>query len=196
MTENDLDLFKRLQNNDEAAFKVVYTKYYSRLYNFILEYINQKDIVENIVQDTFATLWNKRKKLKDNTNLASWLFSVAKNNCLYKMRDTRYKQKLFTSKELDLNEIDLNINALSSFDTSAFAFNEIGEIIEKTFNELPPQCRKVFELSRFREMKNIQIAEELNISVKTVEGHISKCLKRFREALKDYLPLIIFLFIL
>lgn len=194
MIENDRQLFERIRNNDEAAFKVVYNTYYSRLYYFIFEFIPQKDIAENIVQDTFFVLWDKRKKLNDNTNLASYLFTVAKNNCLYRLRDKRYSQKLFVSKNLELNELELNLEALSTLDTSTFAFREIEEIIEKTLEGLPPQCRKVFELSRFREMKNTEIAGELNISVKTVEGHITKGLKKFKEALRDYLPLVAYLF--
>jgi RNA polymerase sigma-70 factor, ECF subfamily len=185
-----------IRNSDEAAFKVVYNTYYSRLFYFIYEFIPQKDIAENIVQDTFIILWDKRKKLKDNTNLASYLFTVAKNNCLYRLRDKRYKQKLFVSASLEFNEIELNLEALNTLDTSAFAFREIEEIIKKTLEGLPQQCRKVFELSRFREMKNTEIAGELNISVKTVEGHITKSLKKFKEALKDYLPLVAYLFVI
>ena len=196
MDKNEQQLFERLRNSDEAAFKVVYNTYYSRLYYFIFEFIPQKDIVENIVQDTFFILWDKRKKLKNNTNLASYLFTVAKNNCLYSLRDKRYKQKLFVANNLELNEIELNLEALNTLDTSVFAFREIEEIIEKTLEGLPQQCRKVFELSRFKEMKNSEIAEELNISVKTVEGHITKSLKKFKESLKDYLPLVAYLFVL
>lgn len=196
MIENDRQLFEKIGNSDEAAFKVVYNTYYSRLYYFIYEFIPQKDIAENIVQDTFFILWEKRMKLKDNSNLASYLFTIAKNNCLYRLRNRRYKQKLFVSASLEFNEVELNLEALNTIDTSAFAFREIEEIIEKTLEGLPPQCRKVFELSRFREMKNTEIAEELNISVKTVEGHITKSLKKFKEALKDYLPMVAYLFVL
>lgn len=64
--------------------------------------------------------------------------------------------------------MNLNTEALATVDTSVVAFQEIEQIIQETLNSLPPQCRKVFELSRFREMKNKEIAEELNISVRTV----------------------------
>jgi RNA polymerase sigma-70 factor, ECF subfamily len=186
---DDRQLFEKIRNNDEVSFKIVYNKYYSRLYYFIYEFIAQKDIAENIVQDTFFTFWNKRKKLKDNTNLAPWLFAVAKNNCLYRLRDKRYHQKLFTSNNLELNEIEMNLEALNKIDISKFAFTEeIEEIIKKTLEGLPPQCRKVFELSRFSQLKNSEIAGELNITVKTVEGHITKGLKEFKETLRDYLP--------
>ena len=194
MTKNEKQLFERLRNDDEAAFRVIYNNYSSRLYYFVLEFIPLKDAAENIVQDTFVTLWNRRKELKENTNLSSYLFTGAKNNALYRLRDKKYRQKLF-SDAIDASEMNLNTDALTSVDTSAFAFQEIEQIIQETLNSLPTQCRKVFELSRFREMKNREIAEELNISVRTVEGHISKGIKTFKIALKDYLPLVAYLFV-
>lgn len=195
MSVNDLELLKKIKNNDEIAFKVIFNKYYSRLYYFILEFISLDDIAENIVQDTFFTLWNKRHELKVNSNLSAYLFTVARNNCLYKLRDQRYKQRLFSTKSFDQNELDMNTEILSSLDSSAYTFEEIDRIIEKTLEELPPQCKKVFILSRFEERKNKEIAEELNISVKVVEKHISKGLKKFKTSLKDYLPFVAYLFI-
>ena len=111
------------------------------------------------------------------------------------MRDKKYRQKLF-SQSIDDSEINLNINALDTIDTSIIAFQEMEQIIQETLSSLPPQCRKVFELSRIQEMKNKEIAEELNISVRTVEGHISKGIKTFKVALKDYLPLVAYLFVI
>lgn len=195
MTDNEEYLLERLKLGDEIAFKVIFRKYYSKLYYFIREFVPFDDISENIVQDTFFTLWNKRKELKDNSNLNAYLFTVAKNNCLYKLRDKRYRQKLFVANSLDQNELEMNVAVLNNLDSSAYTFEEIEHIIEKTLEELPPQCKKVFILSRFEDRKNKEIAEELNISVKVVEKHISKGLKRFKESLKDYLPFVAYLFI-
>jgi len=195
MTDNEAYLLERLKLGDEIAFKVIFKKYYSRLYYFIREFIPFDDISENIVQDTFFTLWNKRKELKDGSNLNAYLFTVAKNNCLYKLRDQRYRQKLFVVNSLDQNELEMNMEVLNNLDSSSYTFEEIERIIEKTLEELPPQCKKVFILSRFEDRKNKEIAEELNISVKVVEKHISKGLKKFKESLKDYLPFVAYLFI-
>ncbi len=194
MNKNEQQLLERLRNDDEAAFKVIFNNFYPKLYFFVLEFIPYKDTAENIVQDTLVTLWNKRNELKDDSNLTSYLFTVAKNNALKKLRDKKYRQKLFTNT-IDVGELDLNVETLSTVDTSVSAFMDIEQIIQETLVNLPPQCRKVFELSRFQEMKNREIAEELNISIKTVEGHISKSIKIFKVALKDYLPLVAYLFV-
>lgn len=195
MAEDEKYLFKKLKSGDEVAFKVIYNTYVPRLYYFILEYVHLNDIAENIVQNTLMTLWNKKEELTDDTNLGAYLFTVAKNDCLYKLRDQRYKQKLFESWDFDRSELSANLDALATLNTSSFAFAEIEQIIEETLRQLPPQCRNVFYMSRFDEKRNKEIAEELGISVKAVEGHLTKALKLFRITLKDYLPIMAFLFV-
>ncbi len=193
MTETQL--IEKIKNGDNVAFKVIYNKYFPRLYYFIHEFIGLDDMTENVVQDTFATFWEKRHTLRDDLNISSYLYSVAKNNCLYRLRDQRYHQKLFVSDSPESKELAQNLKALESVDTSALVFHEIEEIIERTLDELPPQCKKVFMLSRFEGMKNREIAEELQITTKAVEGHITRGLKLFRSALKDYLPLAAYIFL-
>ena len=195
MTEPEAQLVKKIMNGDDVAFKVLYNKYFPRLYYFIYEFIRIDDIAENIVQDTFATFWEKRQTLTEDMNVSSYLYSVARNNCLYRLRDQRYRQKLFTSGLAAPNELNQNLKALDAIDTSVLVFNEIEQIIDKTLEDLPPQCKKVFMLSRFEGLKNREIAEELNITTKAVEGHITRSLKVFKTALKDYLPLVTYIFI-
>lgn len=195
MNDDNSCLFERIRKGDETAFELVYKSYVSRLYYFVYEYVPNTDIVENIVQETFMTLWNKRSTLADNTNLGAYLFTVARNNCLYKLRDRRYKQRLFKSTDVDESELNENLDSLSAIDMSLISFSEIEQIIENTIRRLPPQCRTVFILSRFEDKKNREISEELGISLKTVEMHVSRALKLFRTTLKDYLPFTIFLFV-
>lgn len=195
MTENEKYLLKKIKEGDEAAFKVIYDKYAPQLYYFVYEYVPFTDIAENIIQETLMVLWNKKSDLTENTNFMAYLFTVAKNNCLYKLRDRKYKQKLFDSTGIDELELKANLEALSTLNTSTVTFNEIEKIIEDTLKQLPPQCRTVFMLSRFEDKKNREIASEMGISVKAVEGHITKALKLFRITLKDYLPIVAYLFI-
>jgi len=195
MVVQNKHLIERLQNGDESTFEVIYKMYASRLYYLVYEYIPQKDIAENIVQETLMVLWNKKKELAGNTNLGAYLFTVAKNNCLYKLRNRRFQEKIFISSDTSMLEIKMNTGALETLNTSQLIMEEIEQIIERTMDQLSPQCRAVFNLSRFEEKKNKEIAEELNISVKAVEGHITKALKVFRVALKDYLPFVAFIFV-
>ena len=195
MVVGNKHLVERLQNGDESTFEVIYKMYAPRLYYFVFEYIPQKDISENIVQETLMVLWNKKSELISNTNLGAYLFTVAKNNCLYKLREIKYRQRIFDHATLSEPELEANYSALENLETTRFNELEIEQIIENTLEQLPPQCRTVFNLSRFEGKKNKEIAEELNISVKAVEGHITKALKVFRITLKDYLPFVAFLFV-
>lgn len=189
------EIVKQLIRGEEPAFKVIFNFYYPRLFHFVREYIPKDDLAENLVQDTFLILWNKKESLREDTNLNAWLYTVARNHCLKKLRDDKTRQSLFISGEDKKLELELNIDALSALDTSELTFIEIQRIVDETLINLSPQCRQVFEMSRFSNKKNKEIAEELNITVKAVEGQITKALKIFRTNLKEYLPLISYLFI-
>jgi len=195
MTKNDKQLLELLMNGDEASFKVVYNHFYPKLFYFVHEYIPHKDLAEDIVQDTFLTLWKKRLQLSPDTNLNAWLYTVAKNNSLKKIRDEKYRKAIFKEVQWTGFELELNAGALAKLDTSNLSFSEIKRIIQTTLDNLPPQSRMVFELSRVEKKKNKEISDEMGISVKTVEGHMTKALKILRIALKDYLPLVAFLFV-
>lgn len=195
MLEFSSEIVKQFIKGDESAFKVIFNYFYPRLYHFIHEYIPNDDLVENMVQDTFLILWNKGNGLKEDTNINAWLYTVARNNCLKKLRDDKIRKALLFTVPLNELELEMNMEALSSLDTSELTFVEIERIIKSTLVKLPPQCRRIFELSRFENMKNIEIAGEMEISVKAVEGQITKALKLFKTALKDYLPLVSYLFV-
>ncbi len=195
MTWNDKQLFELLLKGDEASFRMVYNHFYPRLYYFALEYIPQKDLAEDIVHDTFLTLWRKKEELKPDTNLNAYLYTLTKNNSLKKLRDERYRKTLLASMHIKAAELDLNTGSLENLDTSELAFGEIERIVLSTLAVLTPQCRQVFELSRFENRKNREIAEELGISVKTVEGHMTRAIRVLRTNLRNYLPLVSFLLI-
>ncbi|MEL7587490.1 MAG: RNA polymerase sigma-70 factor [Prolixibacteraceae bacterium] len=195
MLPYDKQLFNILMNGDETSFKAVYDHFYPRLYYFVFEYIQHKDLAEDIVHDTFLTLWKKRTGLQADTNLNAYLYTLAKNNSLKKLRDEKYRKTVFSSTRLTADEIEFNTGALSSLWTTDLTFPEVERIIQSTLSQLPPQCKLVFELSRFANRKNKEIADELGISVKTVEGHITKAIKSLKVNLKDYLPLAGFLFL-
>jgi RNA polymerase sigma-70 factor (ECF subfamily) len=188
----EVSLIGKLKNGDISSFEIIYKSHYHRIFHFALQYLHDKETCSNIIQDVFASLWDKREKLDDDTNLNAWLFTVTKNKCLKHIRDLKTDKK-HLGNFMEQRMI-LNFDALNSLDTSPMAFDEIETIIRKTLESLSPQCRRAFEMSRFEDKKYSEIAGEMQIAQKTVETHISNALKVFRVALKDYLPLMIFLF--
>lgn len=184
--------FKLLKDGNEAAFEVVFKTYYSRLHAFCKEYVIDSSIAENIVQDAFMVLWNKRKKLKEDTNLNAYLYTIVKNFSLKHLRKTRISNTYQQYEKSKKEELALNAMALSELETNNLAFKEIEQIIQETLSTLPPRCREVFEMSRFNGLKNREIADKLDISDKAVEANISRALKSLKVSLSDYLPLFIF----
>lgn len=168
---------------NRSDFEVLFKEQYSSLCRFAFGYTNDYDSAQEIVQEVFINLWLKRGSIDRNKSVKSYLFTATKNRCLNYIRDN----KKFRSEYLDV-ELELEIRVE---DKDIFSENERKERINQAFDKLPEKCREVFELSRSDEMKYKDIAVKLNISIKTVEVHMSKALKILREELKDLMLLLL-----
>lgn len=194
MSDNLDKLIEGIKRGDERYFNILFKKYFQHLHFFAAQYVKDSSAAENLVQDTFMTLWRKRTELKSQNEpgLLSWLYTVLKNNCFHHLKQQKAERE-FSSLLLE-EQVQLDMAGLFEMDTSEHTFNEIYKIIQKTMAELSPQCRRVFEMSRFDGFKNKEIAALLNISEKAVEGNITRALKVFRGSLKEYLPQILAFF--
>lgn len=180
-------LVSRLKNDDPMAFEIIFRHFYSGLCVFAKQYVLSLDSAEEIVQDTFVRLWEDRKQIKAELNFKSYLFTCVRNNCLDYIKHQNIKD------EYNLKVQNLYGEALLEEEYDFFIESELREKIETAINLLPEQTKIIFELSRFEDKKNKEIAEELDISIKTVEAHITKALKILRKNLKEYLSVIIFI---
>ena len=189
---NESEILKGLASGDKFAFGMVFNIYHVRLYYFAFHYLNDEESSKDVVQDVFSAIWEEHTKFSDVRNLSSWLYTLTKNLCLKKIDHLKVTQK--HSGILEYRQLAAVRSSLNELDTSPVIFEEINTIIQQTLVKLSPQSRKIFELSRFENKKNKEIAQELGISQKTVEAHLTKALKELRKALKNYLPLFLFLF--
>ena len=173
---------KDIQN----SFDRIYVMYYSRMLRFAKEYVVFEEDAENVVQDVFLLLWEKREVLDIRISLVSYLFSLLKNRILdylrHKVVAEEYKQ-----------ELSFKLMSLEQLNYTFSSEEEIEKVIANAIDKLPERCREIFLKSRIEGMKYREIAEELNISANTVENHIAIALKKLRVELKDYLPLLLFL---
>jgi RNA polymerase sigma-70 factor (ECF subfamily) len=175
-----------LTAGDITAFEMFFKTYYQPLCNYAYTFLQDKEEAEEIVQGTFLSVWEKRSALTIRTGVKPYLYAMVRNACLNVIKHEKIKQKHA------VEEIALSPHSHDSV-THAIASAELEFKIAEAMEKLPEQCRLVFKLSRFEELKYSEIAEQLNISVKTVENHMGKALKIMREQLKDYLPLFIIL---
>lgn len=188
------EIVQQLKADQKSAFEELYQLFYPKLTYFSNQYLLDSIEAENIVQEVFANLWERRAQLANDTNIQAWLFTVTKNKSLKRIEKMRSAQHY--ADYLKMRQLDVNYQSLIVFDTSNLIFDELQAKLDQALAKLSPQVRIVFEKSRFEEKKNKEIAEELGISIKTVEAHISKSLKHLRVEMKDYLPLLYFLFFL
>jgi RNA polymerase sigma-70 factor (ECF subfamily) len=175
----DTDNREHLSFSDLQSFEVLFRQYYSMLCSYAFRFVNDADTAEEIVQDLFYKLWEKREEIQINTSVKSYLFSAVHNRCLkyieHRNVETRYK-----------NYYLLNGSEVDNEPQNASDLYELQGIIDHTLDSLPDRCSRIFRLNRFEGLKYHEIAQKLAISVKTVEANMGKALKLLRKNLKNY----------
>lgn len=175
-----------LKAGDVTAFEMVFRTYYQPLCNYAYTFVQDRDAAEEIVQSAFLNVWEKADTLVIHTAIKPYLYAMVRNACLNLIKHERIKQQ---HADLELAVADRSAESV----THAVMASELEDKIHQAMNKLPQQCRVVFKLSRFDELKYSEIAAQLDISIKTVENQMGKALRIMREELKDYIPLLIVL---
>jgi len=177
--DKDRILIEKVKTGDMVAFEQLFKKYYNELCGYAYQYFRDRDTVEDIVQDLFYKLWQKRERLEIRSSFRAYLYRAVYNNTLQVLKE---KNSLQTIDDQQGNyEVILSDEIFETVESK-----EIHQIIEKTLEKMPERVRKIFELSRFEGLKYREIAEHLSISIKTVEANMGKALKIFRKSLKEY----------
>ena len=181
---SDDEILKLLESNSEKAIDVLFHQFYRYLCKAVYRIIPDTNYTEDIVQEVFYELWKKRARLNIKSSLKSYLRRAAVNRALNHIRDKKFRQPDEVTEEL-VPIINQNVSHLLEAE-------ELKLIIDKVVDNLPDKCRIVFILNRFEEMTYKEIAETLNISIKTVENQISKALRILRDELGPYLKVLLF----
>lgn len=176
---NQLFILKELQKGNERAFDFIFKEYYKPLSQFSYSFTKDQDKAESLVQEVFIKLWEKRESLAHIDNLLSYMMVMVRNISL----DYLHKEKVNL-------KVYLKIKPQESVNTTEdeLSKNEFEEQLLKSVLKLPERCRVAFELSRFDNLTNKEIAEHMEISVKGVEALIGRSLKILRNELEDFFP--------
>lgn len=185
-TNFQLDL-PALRKGQKKAYEAVYNEFFGVLYHLSLNYLNDEKVSEEIVQDTFMKLWEIRETLNDQINIRNFLYTITKNNCLNYLRNQKISLK--HQENVKYMEMQFNYEALEKLG-NYIQFEELRSKIDEAISKLPAELIETFRMSRFEELSYREIAEQQNISIKTVEARISKALRILRVELKDYLTII------
>lgn len=172
-------LFEKIKADDEKAFERLFRHYYPHLCLYATQILKNPSAAEEIVQELFVRLWERRKETEIESSLKNYLLRAVKNLCLNFIKHNQIKNEYF-KKILTENE---PISSDDNFENQT----ELFQIIEKSISELPAKRREIFRLSRQEGLKYREIAEKMNISIKTVETQMGLAIKTLREKLRDFL---------
>lgn len=178
-SEQERQLIVRLINNDEAAFCELYALYKNRLMYFAMKFLKSSNFAEDVFQDAFAAVWQNRRFLHPESPFAPYIYTIVKNRILNLLAGIDQEQQL--KNTILSGSVDISNNTEDSILDA-----DLNQLLDKALQSLTLRQRRIFDMSR-KEMKSHQeIADELNISVYTVQQHISASLKVIRAYLVKY----------
>ncbi len=182
--DNEYFLARRLQSGDIKAYDFLMEKYYQSLCAYAYSLIHDHNKAEDIVQDVFVQVWMKKENIKSDLSVKSYLYKSVYNGFIDQYRKKRpvvhlekkYLEALEHVVESDKDQLEKNIG-----------------ILKKEIDKLPKKCKRIFLLNKKEGLTHLEIAEYMNISIKTVEGHITRAFKILSEKLKTKIDTILFL---
>lgn len=179
-------LAERIQRGDKEAFEVLFHAHYSALCCYANRFIRDSDDSEEIVQDTFVRFWNRRAEIKVEYSLKSYLFQAVRNASFNFLKHAAIVREHEAAQMRVLSEEDHHDEIITM---------ELAERIARAVDQLPEERRKIFRMSRDEGLKYKEIADQLNISPKTVENQIGRALSFLRSELAEYLILLMIFYL-
>ena len=183
LTEQELvDLLKK---GDADAFEKVFKTYFKNLHAYALYILKSPESAREVIQQVFYKIWEKRQSLHIHTSMKAYLYKSVYNECMLQLKKKKNQEaSLSYMQKLDAGK--LAQGASDKIETTDLEIR-----LQKALNELPEQCRTIFQLNRFEGLKYHEVASQMGLSIKTIENQMGKALKRLRIALAEFLPLII-----
>ena len=177
MKISEKHMIKGIRAGKESTYALLFDHFYRPLSVFASTYINDLDAAKEIVQDLFVYIFENRKSLVITTSLKSYLFQSVRNRCMNHIKHLQVERRHHHQIAFDQESFE-DLHA-------KIAETELEHRIFQIASEMPPKCQEIFRMSRVNGIKNKEIADQLNISIRTVETQISNALKALREKLGD-----------
>lgn len=172
---------------DIQNFNKLFNEYYRRFIHFATDYLKDEQVAEDFVSEAFTVYWEKRAELHPETNPPAYILTVIKNKCLNHIKHKQIQQRVIEElKEHTEWVLQTKISTLEACNPDFIFSKELQNIINSTLEKLPYKTRLVFSLSRDKGLTYSEVANETNLSIKSVEFHISKALKQLRVSLRHF----------
>lgn len=183
LTHSDNELLALLKQDKEEAFTLLYNRYWKKMLHKALVKLQSATDAEEVVQDAFIDIWNSRHRITIQHSFATYMAAIVRYKVMAKMAANK---KVIHQAAGDMQQLSVVDNSTQQW----LNFEDLRSEIEAGVKALPEKCQLVFRLSREAGLSDKQIAEELDLSQKTVEAHISKALKSLRASLGQFLSIL------
>ena len=186
MVVNEPEIIDKIKSGDRKAYESLFLEHYKNMVLYAKKFVMETEVARDIVQDVFIYIWDKREKLNIDRSLASYLFRAVKNASINYLKREDYKQDYIKDFLLSISQ---ESGTTSKFEDAheLVVHNDLLVKIEAIIESLPEQCKNMFRMSRFRGLKNREIALIYAVSPRTVETQIYRALKVLKENLSSYL---------
>jgi len=181
----DSELIRKLKDNQEDAMIILYKSYWKVLYISAFKILQDKHACEDIIQELFIKIWNKRAELEIRSSIQSYLLAAVRYEVFRKIRESKNYEPI-------INDIIETVSDRSAYDI--LEYKELQARISGVIDTLPAKCKQVYMLSRIELLSHKEISSQLSISTKTVRNHLTKALEQLRISMNQVLLFLIFLF--
>jgi RNA polymerase sigma-70 factor (ECF subfamily) len=189
MTVNDIVLCERLMGGDVDAYKQIYDKYHSQLYYYALRFLKMPELAEDVIHDVFLKLWEIREQLKPEYGIAGYLYKITRNQVF------KLIKKIAAETELRAKVISI-IEEQAIESEADLQWNEYAGLLGGAVEQLPPQCKKVFNLCRQEGKTYDEAAQILGISKHTVKEHMMAAMKSIKKYFRQNADIVFSLLII
>ncbi|WP_346857001.1 RNA polymerase sigma-70 factor [uncultured Draconibacterium sp.] len=186
--ETDILLVRAFKKGDSKAFEVLFNKYHKKLYAYLFRLLNSKEEAEEIVQETFIKIWEKREEFIEGYSFDAFLFKIAKNSFISLTRKR-------VNREVFENHPEIYTKADRNNSENYIIYKETKEIIDSIIEGLPPKRKEIFRLRRIENLSRKEIADKLEISIPTVDNQLMKANSYLKDEFKKYSLLLLILFL-
>jgi RNA polymerase sigma-70 factor, ECF subfamily len=183
---NYTDILPSVDLSREDSFEQVFRSHFKSLHSYACTLMRDPTAAEEVVQNVFVKLWEKKEEIEIRENISVYLYRAVHNASLNQLKHLKVRS---TYQSYAMRRHTPNDHEKAS---GKLMLGELEQRLEKALLELPEQCRTIFQLSRFEELKYREIADKLGLSIKTVENQMGKALKLLRLKLVDFLPFLFF----
>lgn len=181
---NESALLNLVSEGDESAFRVIFNHYSDKLYNYARKITDNEELAEELVMDAFLKIWCNREELSKINNFDSYLFTIVRNQAFTAIKRRAHEASI-------INILSLSNTEYQDCTEDTVSYNEYKQLLSKAVNQLPPQQKLVYSMSRDEGLKYDEIADQLNLSKNTVKAHLKKALSALRVVFANYMALIL-----